>query len=140
MRRVSIVLAAIVLVASGARSADPVIRWVDFEGKFVLPGYADRILRAIDEADASGDDLVVIQMDTPGGLVDTTQDIVKRMLAAKTPIVVWVGPSGARAGSAGFYILVAADVAAMAPGTRAGAASVIHGSGKSDMNGPRETL
>lgn len=132
LRRVSIVLAAIVLVASVARGAEPVIRWVDFEGKFVLPGFSDRILRAIDEADANQEDLIVIQLDTPGGAVDTMQEIVKRMLAAKTPIVVWVGPSGASAGSAGFFILVAADVAAMAPGTRAGAASVVHGSGKSE--------
>ena len=68
----------------------------------------------------------------PGGGVDAMERIVKRMLAAKTPIVVWVGPAGARAGSAGFFILMAADVAAMAPGTRAGAASVVNLFGKNE--------
>ena len=105
---------------------------MDFEGKYVLPGFEDRIVRAIDDADREGNDLVVIQLDTPGGMLSSMETIVKKMLAAKTPIVVWVGPSGARAGSAGFFILIAADVAAMAPGTRAGAASVVYGGGKGE--------
>jgi len=121
-----------VLLHAAALGAEPVIRWVDFEDKYVLPGFEDRIIRAIDDADREANDLVVVQLDTPGGMVSSMETIVKRMLAAKTPIVVWVGPSGARAGSAGFFILIAADVAAMAPGTRAGAASVVFGAGKSE--------
>ncbi len=115
-----------------AEGAGPVIRWVDFEGKPVFPVFADRIVDAIDDADREGDDMVVIQVDTPGGGVETMEAIVKRMLAAKTPIVVWVGPSGARAASAGFFILIAADLAAMAPGTRTGAASVVSAIGKNE--------
>ena len=64
--------------------------------------------------------------------MDATETLVKKMLAAKTPIAVWVGPSGARAASGGFYLLIAADVAAMAPGTRTGAAAVVFGMGKSE--------
>jgi membrane-bound serine protease (ClpP class) len=93
---------------------------------------ARRIFEAIDEADGAHDALVLIELDTPGGSVDATEGIIKKMLAAKTPIAVWVGPSGARAASGGFYLLIAADVAAMAPGTRTGAASVVFGMGKSE--------
>lgn len=102
----------------------PVVRVVDFDAT-VNPVTARRIELAIDEAETAGNDLVLIRLDTPGGLVDSMNEIVKRMLAAKVPVVAWVGPSGAHAASAGFYILLAADVAAMAPGTRTGAAATI---------------
>ncbi|HJQ99586.1 MAG TPA: NfeD family protein, partial [Candidatus Polarisedimenticolaceae bacterium] len=88
---------------------------------------ARRIIDAIDAADEQKDALVLLVLDTPGGSVSATEDVVKRMLAAKTPIAAWVGPSGARAASGGFFLLIAADVAAMAPGTRTGAASVVYG-------------
>ena len=97
----------------------------------VNPITAKRIVKAIDDAEAEGDDLVLIQLDTPGGLVASMETIVKRMLASKVPTVVWVGPAGAKAASAGFFILIAADVATMAPGTRTGAASTVFGTGKS---------
>lgn len=112
-------------------AAEPVIRLVEFETS-VNPITALRITRAIDDAEAAGDDLVLVRLDTPGGFVDSMQGIVKRILASKVPVVVWVGPSGARAASAGFVILIAADVAAMAPGTRTGAAATIFGSGAGD--------
>ena len=73
---------------------------------------------------------LLIRLDTPGGLVPSMEAIVKRMLAAEVPVVVWVGPAGAKAASAGFFILLAADVAAMAPGTRTGAASTVFGTGE----------
>ncbi len=115
----------LLLLAAGAALADnPRVRLVDFEA-VVNPITAQRIIRAIDDAEAEGDDLVLIELDTPGGLVDSMEDIVKRMLASEVPIVVWVGPAGARAASAGFFILIAADVAVMAPGTRTGAASTV---------------
>ena len=119
------------LTLGSAGAAEPVIRWVDFDAT-ILPVIANRIIGSIDDADRQGDDLDVVQLDTPGGLVSTTEDVVKKMLSAKTPVVVWVGPSGAQAASGGFYILIAADVAAMAPGTRTGAASVVYGIGKSE--------
>lgn len=107
-----------------ALAETPVVRFVDFDTT-VNPWSAKRILRAIEDAEAAGDDLVLIQLDTPGGLVDSMDDIVQGLLAAEVPVVVWVGPSGAKAASAGFFILMAADVAAMAPGTRTGAASTV---------------
>jgi len=128
------VLAALFLAISiGAVSAQstaaPVVRLVEFEYT-VNPISAHRIIQAIDEAEAAGDSLVLIQLDTPGGLIESLNKIVKRMLNSKVPIVVWVGPSGARAASAGFFMVMAADVAAMAPGTRTGAASSIFGTGE----------
>jgi membrane-bound serine protease (ClpP class) len=113
------------------RAAAPSVRLVHFDTD-INGASARRITDAIDDADRSGDALFLIELDTPGGSVDATEAIVKKMLAAKTPIAVWVGPPGARAASGGFYLLIAADVAAMAPGTRTGAAAVIFGMGKSE--------
>ncbi|HEX4823187.1 MAG TPA: nodulation protein NfeD [Candidatus Polarisedimenticolaceae bacterium] len=130
MSRLAGLLLAVCLGVS-ARAAAPSVRLVTFDTE-ITHASARRITDAIDAAEANGDALVLIEMDTPGGEVDATEDVVKRMLASKVPIAVWVGPSGARAASGGFYLLIAADVAAMAPGTRTGAAAVIYGMGKSD--------
>src|SRR4030095_15461842 len=115
-RLVSIFLAVCLSAAAGA--ASPSVRLVRFETD-INAATAKRIVEAIDAADAAGDALVLIELDTPGGSVDATETLVKKLLIAKTPTAVWVGPSGARAASGGFYLLIAADVAAMAPGPRA---------------------
>lgn len=81
--------------------------------------------RALNGAAADGDALFLLELDTPGGMVDSTETMVQAMLNSKIPIVVWVGPRGAHAASAGFFLLLTADVAAMAPVTRTGASSVI---------------
>jgi len=73
---------------------------------------------------------MVFVLRTPGGLVDSTRDIVSRMLAASTPVAIFVAPAGARAASAGFLLAIAADVTAMAPGTHIGAAHPVSGSGE----------
>ena len=88
------------------------------------------MIATIDAADQAGAALVVFTLRTPGGLVDSTRDIVSRMLAARTPVAVFVGPAGARAASAGFILTIAADVAAMAPGTHIGAAHPVAGNGE----------
>ncbi|MEQ1859734.1 MAG: nodulation protein NfeD [Chthoniobacteraceae bacterium] len=86
------------------------------------PATAGYISRAIDVAEKDGSQCLVVQLDTPGGLLESTKVIVQRMLAARVPVVVYVAPSGASAGSAGCFITLAADVAAMAPTTNIGAA------------------
>jgi len=85
---------------------------------------------AIDTADAAHATLIVFILRTPGGLVDSTRAIVSRMISAATPVAVFVAPSGARAASAGFLLIIAADIAAMAPGTHIGAAHPVAGSGE----------
>jgi membrane-bound serine protease (ClpP class) len=89
--------------------------------------YIDEVITA---ADASGAAVVVLVVRTPGGLLDSTRDIVSRMIASRAPVAVFVGPSGARAASAGFVLTIAADVAAMAPGTHIGAAHPVSGTGQ----------
>jgi len=91
---------------------------------------AQYITEGIDRADAEGAALVLIQLQTPGGLDTAMREIIEKILNAKTPVVVYVAPSGARAASAGFLIAISADVAAMAPGTNMGAAHPVSGSGE----------
>ena len=86
------------------------------------PATASYISRAIDVATDQSDECLIIQLDTPGGLLDSASEIVQKFYASKVPIVVYVSPAPARAGSAGVFITMAADVAVMAPHTRIGAA------------------
>ncbi len=134
--RVAALAALMLLVGvSSAEANAPVVRLVDFEDHPITPATANRILDAIDDAEEQGNDIVLIQMDTPGGLVSTTADLIKRILGSEVPVVIWVGPSGSHAASAGFFLLLSADVAAMAPGTRTGAASTVYGSGTESKDG-----
>ena len=94
------------------------------------PGIADFVLRGISRADDQNAACVIIELDTPGGLADAMREIVMSIYAAKTPVVVYVSPSGARAASAGVMITMAADIAAMAPGTNIGAAHPVATGGK----------
>ncbi len=96
----------------------------------IHPVSAGFMIEAMDRADRDGAALVVFTLRTPGGLLDSTNSIVSRMLSAKTPVAVFIGPSGSRAASAGFLITIAADVAAMAPGTHIGAAHPVSGGGE----------
>ena len=109
----------------------PVIRWVEFD-KSVNPISIKRITRAIEDAQKAGDEMVIIRLDTPGGLVQSLHTTVQSILNSDVPVVAWVAPAGAHAASAGFFMLVAADVAVMSPGTRTGAASTVFGSGEGD--------
>lgn len=88
----------------------------------VDPGSAEYLIQGIQQAEADGAAAVVIVMDTPGGLLSSTREIVQAELGAKVPVIVYVSPSGARAGSAGVFITLAAHIAAMAPGSNIGAA------------------
>ena len=86
------------------------------------PVTAGFVVRSIDRAESAGAELILIRLQTPGGFGTSMEEIITRMLGSSVPIVVYVAPSGAKAASAGFFILLAADVAAMAPGTNTGAA------------------
>lgn len=86
------------------------------------------------EADRRGAAALIVELDTPGGLLSSTRDMTTAMLGAKTPVIVWVGPDGAQAASAGFFLLQAADFAVMAPSTNTGAAHPV-GAGGTDIAG-----
>lgn len=89
------------------------------------PVMAEYVDAGIDRANAAGAALVLVTMDTPGGLDDSMRDIIRHIIDSRAPVVVYVSPPGSRAASAGFFILLSADVAAMAPGTHTGAASPV---------------
>src|SRR5580658_1912691 len=88
----------------------------------IQPVTAEYIGRALELAAANHDQAVLIEINTPGGLVESTRDIIEKIVASPVPVIIYVTPSGSRAASAGFFILESADVAAMAPGTNTGAA------------------
>jgi membrane-bound serine protease (ClpP class) len=99
---------------------------LDGEVNPILATYIDEGLADAANRHAS---LVVITMDTPGGLSDSMKDIIQHILSSPVPVVVYVSPTGSRGASAGFFILISADIAAMAPGTHTGAASPLIGVG-----------
>jgi membrane-bound serine protease (ClpP class) len=98
----------------------------------IQPVSADEVTRALDRANSDGAHALLIELDTPGGLLDSMRTMVGAILRSRVPVIVYVAPSGSRAGSAGFFLLESADVAAMAPGTEAGAAHVVFEGGKPD--------
>jgi membrane-bound serine protease (ClpP class) len=123
----------VVTPIQGASVAPPVIAPAVYAAdvdSIIHPVSAEYMIETMARADRDGAALVVFTLRTPGGLVESTRDIITHMLAAKTPVVIFVAPSGARAASAGFLLTLAADVAAMAPGTHIGAAHPVSGDGE----------
>jgi membrane-bound serine protease (ClpP class) len=110
--------------AASPPDSSPVVFELKLVGE-VEPILANYIEEGIAEAEERHAALVLITMDTPGGLSDSMKEIIQRIFASKLPVAVYVSPNGARGASAGFYILLSADVAAMAPGTHTGAASPV---------------
>jgi membrane-bound serine protease (ClpP class) len=104
--------------------AAPRVITVDFGG-MIHPISAEILGNAIEQAQREHADAVLIRLNTPGGLLDATRDINQKILASPVPVITYVTPSGARAASAGFFILEAGDVAAMSPSTNTGAASPV---------------
>jgi membrane-bound serine protease (ClpP class) len=98
----------------------------------IQPVTADEVTRALNRANSDGAQALLIELDTPGGLLESMRTMVGAILRSRVPVIVYVAPSGSRAGSAGFFLLESADVAAMAPGTEAGAAHVVFELGKPD--------
>lgn len=114
-------LMGLAMTAAPARAAQPKVTVLRIDGVINI-FTADYIVGALDSAKADGADLVVIGMDTPGGIDSSMRKIIQGILASPLPVAVFVGPSGARAASAGLYISQAADIIAMAPGTNIGSA------------------
>jgi membrane-bound serine protease (ClpP class) len=129
-RPLAVVAASGVMTAqSDVATSPPVVYSAAVDG-IVHPVSADYMIETMDRADRAGATLVVFTLRTPGGLVDSTRDVITHMLASKTPVAIFIGPSGARAASAGFLLTISADVAAMAPGTTIGAAHPVAGTGQ----------
>jgi membrane-bound serine protease (ClpP class) len=123
-----VLLAAATTIAFAADRA-PIIETATVDG-IIHPVSSEFMRSAIARADADGAALIIFTLHTPGGLLDSTRDINNAIIAAKTPVAVFVGPAGNRAASAGFLITMAADIAAMAPGTHIGAAHPVAGNGE----------
>ncbi len=129
--RVGIAILWVFVLSTAAAAAGPirVIRMADV----ISPVTSDYLMQQIEAAEASDASCLVIELDTPGGLETAMRDMVKEILNARLPVVVYVAPSGARAASAGVFITMAAHVAAMAPGTNIGAAHPVNvGGGEVD--------
>ena len=123
-----LVLAAAVAVRVGA-APGPTVVVGELDG-IIHPIAAEYVTGLIDQADTSNATLVVLVLRTPGGLLESTRTIVSRIITSRAPVVVFVAPPGARAASAGFVLTMAADVAAMAPGTHIGAAHPVAAGGE----------
>jgi len=115
---------ALVLAGPAAAQERPRVLAIDFEND-VNPVTADYVIDEIEHAEKDGYDAVTILLDTPGGLAEAMRDIYKRMLESPLPIIVYVSPDGARAASAGVWIVQAGDIAAMAPQTNIGSSTPI---------------
>jgi len=126
---IALLAAAVSVVAQTKDAAAPHVDLISIDGT-INPAVDDFIRESIGRAKASEAKALIIQLDTPGGLLNSTRTIVKEMLGAEVPLIVYVAPSGAGAGSAGVFVTMAAHIAAMAPGTNIGAAHPVAGAGQ----------
>jgi membrane-bound serine protease (ClpP class) len=126
---VSLMAFGLSVLAQTNDSSAPHVDLIVIDGS-INPAVDDFIRESITRAKSNGARALVIQLDTPGGLLSSTRTIVKEMLSAQVPIMVYVSPSGAGAGSAGVFITMAAHIAAMAPATNIGAAHPVAGGGQ----------
>jgi membrane-bound serine protease (ClpP class) len=118
-RRISFAVLLSVLLLSAFAQANVLKLVID---DTIQAATEERIERALNQAAAEKDDAVLIELSTPGGLMDAMREIMSKIIASPVPVIIYVTPSGSRAASAGFFILESADIAAMAPGTNTGAA------------------
>ena len=126
---VSLIAFGVSVLAQPDESSAPHVDLIVIDGS-INPAVDDFIREGITRAKSNGARALIIQLDTPGGLLSSTRTIVKEMLSAQVPIMVHVAPSGAGAGSAGVFITMAAHIAAMAPATNIGAAHPVAGGGQ----------
>jgi membrane-bound serine protease (ClpP class) len=130
---IKLLVFALLLSGAGcvARAQQPVVEKLILDDT-IQPISAGMLDRAIARANADGAAALLVEINTPGGLVDSMRTMAGAILSSRVPVILYVSPAGARAGSAGFFLLEAADIAAMAPGTNAGAAHVVFEGGKPD--------
>ncbi|MFW5973035.1 MAG: NfeD family protein, partial [Bacteroidota bacterium] len=134
--RLSMLLVMLVSIVRAGGAQEREVTAIDING-IISPATASYVERAIELSADRGAEFLLVRMDTPGGLLDATQDIVQDFLASPVPIVVYVTPQGASAASAGAFITLAAHVAAMAPATNIGAATPVQmGGGEADPDAP----
>ena len=131
---IALVLSFIILPAAGSAWAEKGDVYIVAINDAISPGIAEYIKNSIERAEREEAACLIIELDTPGGLAESMRLIIKDILGSPVPIVVFVAPRGARAASAGVMITMAADVAAMAPGTNIGAAHPV-GAGGKDISG-----
>jgi membrane-bound serine protease (ClpP class) len=128
----ALLLLALLVLLPGQGRADAWL--IDVEGA-IGPASADHMVRGLEQAQAAGTELVILRIDTPGGLDLSMREMIKSVLAARVPVVGYVAPSGARAASAGTYLMYSAHIAAMAPGTNLGAATPVQIGGMPQIPG-----
>lgn len=133
-----LLLGAVLLALPQPRAADRTVVVLDIYGP-IGPAIKDYMVRGIERAEDEGAAMVVLRMDTPGGLDASMRDMISKILNSRVPVATWVGPPGARAASAGTYILYASHVAAMAPSTNLGAATPVQvgGGGGGEEQSPQ---
>jgi membrane-bound serine protease (ClpP class) len=130
-RTVALALALLACVAAGSAAAAGHVNLIVVDGS-INPASSDYIQHAIATSEQDGAVALLIELDTPGGLLSATKDIIQAILNARVPVVVYVAPRGAWAASAGTFITLAGHIAAMAPGTSIGAASPVSAGGGGD--------
>ena len=118
------IIGAAATVPAASAAPDKRVLVVNIDGAISVAA-ARQLARAVEQAKKESATAIVVRLDTPGGLVSATRDIIREMIAAPVPIIIYVAPSGARAASAGTFVVYAAHLAAMAPGTNLGAATPI---------------
>src|ERR1035438_9647037 len=123
VRIVTALVVGVGLSASGfaASASQPLVEKLILSDT-IQPITEAELNRAIERANKDGAQALLVELDTPGGLLDSTRTMAGAILGSRVPVIIYVSPEGARAGSAGFFLLESADIAAMAPGTNAGAA------------------
>jgi membrane-bound serine protease (ClpP class) len=123
-----VLLAGLAAACANSIDQEGAVHVATFDAQ-VNPVSSDYVDRVIDEAERTDARAVVIELDTPGGLVDSMEDIIQRISSSEVPVIVWVAPEGAKAASAGTFITMSGHIAAMAPSTRIGAAHPVSATG-----------
>jgi membrane-bound serine protease (ClpP class) len=141
MKRIALIAAFILAISTAAARADTNVVVLNIKGAIGV-ATADYVLSGIEHAETSKTDLIILEMDTPGGLMAPMRDIVQAILGSGVPVATYVTPAGARADSAGTYILLASHIAAMTPTTHLGAATPVSlggGEAPAEDSGDEET-